>query len=102
MKALEILKKIYANNPDTRFQRNNIDINFTIHDFSNVNEAIKELEALENRSCESCKKFEQWYCASGIMNVGTCKDEENSLNIFEDNIDNEIPSSFCCNRWKSK
>ena len=52
MKALEILKRIYINNPDTRFQRNNIDINFTIHDFSNVNEAIKELEALENRSCE--------------------------------------------------
>ena len=55
MKALEILKRIYINNPDTRFQRNNIDINFTIHDFSNVNEAIKELEALENRSCEGCK-----------------------------------------------
>ena len=55
MKALEILKKIYANNPDTRFQRNNIDINFTIHDFSNVNEAIKELETLENRSCDNCK-----------------------------------------------
>lgn len=54
MKALEILKRIYINNPDTRFQRNNIDINFTIHDFSNVNEAIKELEALENRSCEGC------------------------------------------------
>ena len=55
MLALEILKRIYINNPDTRFQRNNIDINFTIHDFSNVNEAIKELEALENRSCEGCK-----------------------------------------------
>ena len=55
MKALEILKRIYINNPDTRFQRNNIDINFTIHDFSNVNEAIKELEALNNRSCDSCK-----------------------------------------------
>ena len=60
------------------------------------------IERYENRSCESCKKFEQWYCASGIMNVGTCKDEENSLNIFEDNIDNEIPSSFCCNKWESK
>ena len=55
MLALKILKRIYINNPDTRFQRNNIDINFTIHDFSNVNEAIKELEALENRSCEGCK-----------------------------------------------
>jgi hypothetical protein len=55
VKALEILKRIYINNPDTRFQRNNIDINFTIHDFFNVNEAIAELEALENRSCDSCK-----------------------------------------------
>ena len=55
LKALEILKKIYANKPDTRFQRNNIDINFTIHDFYKIKEAIKELEALENRSCESCK-----------------------------------------------
>lgn len=55
MKALEILKKIYAKKPDTRFQRNNIDINFTIHDFNNINEAIKELEVLENRSCEECK-----------------------------------------------
>ena len=55
MLALEILKRIYINNPDTRFQRNNIDINFTIHDFSNVNEAIKELKALENRSCDNCK-----------------------------------------------
>ena len=60
------------------------------------------IERYENRSCESCKKFEQWYCASGSMNVGTCKDEENSLNIFEDNIDNEIPSSFCCNKWELK
>ena len=44
MLALEILKRIYINNHDTRFQRNNIDINFTIHDFFNVNEAIAELE----------------------------------------------------------
>ena len=69
MKALEILKKIYANNPDTRFQRNNIDINFTIHDFSNVNEAIKELEALENRSCEGCI----YVGKSNCINCLSCK-----------------------------
>ena len=69
MKALEILKRIYINNPDTRFQRNNIDINFTIHDFSNVNEAIKELEALENRSCDSCI----YVGKSNCINCLSCK-----------------------------
>ena len=69
MKALEILKRIYINNPDTRFQRNNIDINFTIHDFSNVNEAIKELEALENRSCEGCI----YVGKSNCINCLSCK-----------------------------
>ena len=68
-KALEILKRIYANNPDTRFQRNNIDINFTIHDFSNVNEAIKELETLENRSCEGCI----YVGKSNCINCLSCK-----------------------------
>ena len=69
MKALEILKRIYINNPDTRFQRNNIDINFTIHDFSNVNEAIKELEAFENDSCEGCIYVDKSNC----INCLSCK-----------------------------
>ena len=47
MKAVKILKKIYKNNPDIRSQRNNIDINFTIHNFNEIKEAIKELEELE-------------------------------------------------------
>ena len=69
MKALEILKKIYAKKPDTRFQRNNIDINFTIHDFSNVNKAIKELEVLDNRSCEGCI----YVGKSNCINCLSCK-----------------------------
>ena len=69
MKALEILKKIYANNPDTRFQRNNIDINFTIHDFYKIKEAIKEIEALENRSCEGCI----YVGKSNCINCLSCK-----------------------------
>lgn len=44
LKALKILKEITKREPDLRFQRNNIDINFTIHDFSKIKEAIKELE----------------------------------------------------------
>ena len=54
MKATNILKKIYKNNPDIRVQRNNVDINFTIHNFNDISEAIKELEELENRSCIGC------------------------------------------------
>ena len=84
MLALEILKRIYINNPDTRFQRNNIDINFTIHDFSNVNEAIKELEALENRSCESCKTKN---CS--VRRILVEKDEISTY-------------YFNCNDWESK
>ena len=49
MKAVKILKKIYKNNPDIRSQRNNIDINFTIHNFNEIKEAIKELEYLKER-----------------------------------------------------
>ena len=47
LKAIKILKKIYKDEPDTRVQKNNVDINFTIHDFSNINEAIKELKEFE-------------------------------------------------------
>ena len=82
MLALEILKRIYINNPDTRFQRNNININFTIHDFSNVNEAIKELEALENRSCDSCKT-------------------NNVCNIYKI-IGSNVGLLVSCNKWGPK
>ena len=92
MLALEILKKIYANNPDTRFQRNNIDINFTIHDFSNVNEAIKELEALENRSCDNCKNA-----------LALHKDPNVSHSEFCCMIDSRYNNKdFYCNKWESK
>lgn len=104
MKALEILKKIYINNPDTRFQRNNIDINFTIHDFSNVNEAIKELEALENRSCEGCKSFQFWSETKDIsswdshwIDLGLCNNGVQS-GCFNSTVDKD----FCCNGWESK
>lgn len=84
MKAIKILKKIYKNNPDTRIQRNNVDVNFTIHDFNNINEAIKELEELENRSCDTCKiKF----CS--IKRILTREDEINS-------------NYFYCNDWENK
>ena len=49
----EILLKILEKMPDTRSQRNNVDINFTIHDFYKINEAIKELEKSKT-VCNDC------------------------------------------------
>lgn len=47
LKALKILQEISNYEPDTRKQKNNIDINFTIHDFTNINKAIKELKEFD-------------------------------------------------------
>lgn len=47
LKALKILQEISNYEPDTRKQRNNVDINFTIHDFTNINKAIKELKEFD-------------------------------------------------------
>lgn len=84
MKAIKILKKIYKNNPDTRIQRNNVDVNFTIHDFNNIKEAIKELEDLQNRSCDTCKSK---FCS--IKRILTREDEINS-------------NYFYCNDWEKQ
>lgn len=80
MKAIKIFKKIYKNNPDTRIQRNNVDVNFTIHDFNNINEAIKEPEELENRNCGNCSKYSYCWTYS----------------------DSKIIESEYCSEWKNK
>ena len=93
MKAIKILKKIYKNNPDIRSQRNNIDINFTIHNFNEIKEAIIELKELENRSCSNCKyvyidTLGFNYCENPISPLSSC--------IFA------LHPSFCCNKWENK
>lgn len=76
MKATNILKKIYKNNPDIRVQRNNVDINFTIHNFNDISEAIKELEELENRSCSNCNNFK-------IFNSKVVRDSCSIVNVSD-------------------
>lgn len=54
MKALEVLNKILKKiNDDSLFLSNDFIPNLEIR------KAIAELEALENRSCESCKHLEE-------------------------------------------
>ena len=62
-------------------------------DIEECDEAIKELEALENRSCEGCKyvyidTLGFNYCENPISPLSSC--------IFA------LHPSFCCNKWKSK
>ena len=52
-----------------------------------INEAIKELEELENRSCDNCKYFHQSYLCLEL-GKGNIQPKEIGLNY--------------CNEWKSK
>lgn len=50
-----------------------------------LNDAIAELEALQNRSCESCS----WREINNPLGICTY-------------LDIHTKDSFCCNRWESK
>ena len=52
-----------------------------------INEAIKELEELENRSCDSCKYFHQSYLCLEL-GKGNIQPKEIGLNY--------------CNKWEAK
>lgn len=72
MKALDILKQYQD------------DMQMSIPDYVNLDEAIEELEEIENRSCNNCK----WE----MLKLGTCY----QIDLVE------IYSDFCCNQWASK
>jgi len=81
MKALEILNNINVWGDVTEVEEQ-------------INEAIVEIEALENRSCGDCKFCKDTY----VINIGsyTChniKSWMNQSNIIKD---------FCCNKWENK
>lgn len=52
-----------------------------------VNEAIKELEALGKRSCDNCKEYYNKCNYIGVI----CGEESK-----------EEMKNFCCNEWQSK
>ena len=69
---------------------------------SDIEEAIKELEELQNRSCSSCRYFieldnhpdKDGYCDN--RNIGTYSLED------EDGIALDVNKNFCCNKWEGK
>lgn len=53
-----------------------------------INEAIKELEELQNRSCKNCNYF-------------TSSPNTNKYDCCEKGI-SDCSISFCCNKWEKK
>ena len=58
-----------------------------------VNEAIKELEDLQNRTCKNCK-----YVFSDTLGFIYCSSPKSPLSscVFP------IHPNFCCNKWEVK
>lgn len=75
--AKEILKRVLRT-PQDLFRYSDKEIKI----------AIAELEALESRSCESCKYFYNQYHSFGLCNKGISSDFK--------------IGTFYCNYWESK
>ena len=58
---------------------------------SDINEAVTELEELENRSCDNCK---YWFYKTLETNIETC-----NFGLISHDYQSD---SFCCNKWEAK
>ena len=80
MKALEILRDI-----------RNIETEYNHLKKHRFDQAIDELEELENRSCENCK---YWFYKTLETNIETC-----NFGLISHDYQSD---SFCCNKWEAK
>ena len=87
MKALEILEAITENEGTHLWLDDG-----SGYPKSYINEAIQELEALKNRSCENCK-----YARDSNL-LGEISHGEKFCNELVRFFHN----GFCCNNWKTK
>lgn len=85
-KALKILEWIIKENDISFISKNNL------------NEAIKELEEFNNRSCGNCEDFDnEMDCDS----FGFCTNNENNKDYNGYDLI-RTRDNFCCNKWKNK
>lgn len=90
-KAITIFKRLLKYMPDTRKQKNNVDINFTIHDFYSLTDAIKELE----KSKTVCND-----CIYGNKNM--IKDKIVCDIFVSTNRKGTVEKDFGCNKGKTE
>jgi len=61
-----------------------------------IDEAIKELEELENRSCSNCKHWNNSCFNLSVNTTGFCMYYGISNGSFEEDMKN----NFYCNKWE--
>ena len=81
IKALEILKNINVYGYATEVEKQ-------------IDEAIKELEDLENRSCSNCKHYKIYPTTKEMF----CNNEKTKIGFRQCDTEKD----FCCNRWENK
>ena len=91
LKALELLKAIEGEDLFIEFMDKN---NGCLGKF--INEAIKDLEELNNRSCENCKYSFDIF--TGIDN-NLLGEDFICTKLEEDKV---FEKNFCCNRYEKK
>lgn len=87
MKALNILKHKWISGNVVFDKRYNENIRYLKYSEELINKAIKELEELQNRSCNNCEYYSR---------IGSCDNKESMM------FDKLSFDSFCCNKWESK
>lgn len=90
-KAITIFKRLLKYMPDTRKQKNNVDINFTIHDFYSLTDAIKELEKSKT-VCSDCI----------YANKNMIKDKIVCDIFISTNRKGTVEKDFGCNKGKTE
>lgn len=90
-KAITIFKRLLKYMPDTRKQKNNVDINFTIHDFYSLTDAIKELEK-SKIVCSDCI----------YANKNMIKDKIVCDIFVSTNRKGTVEKDFGCNKGKTE
>lgn len=63
-----------------------------------INEAIAELKALENRSCDSCKHWNDNCINLSVNTTGFCM----YYGICNGDFEEDMKNVFCCKKWESK
>lgn len=85
MKALDILNSI-----NKRYCTDSV--------IEKINKAIAELEALENRSCDNCKHWNDSCINLTVNTTGFCM----YYGICNGDFEEDMKNVFCCKKWEPK
>lgn len=88
MKALGDLKKYIENEPTY----------LKYEEYSIIMGYIVELEALENRSCDSCKHWNDSCINLTVNTTGFCM----YYGICNGDFEEDMKNMFCCKNWESR